>query len=634
MCGICGIFFPAEQSSRTPDRGILESMIAALRQRGPDGTDIYLDTSVGLASSRLAILDLSNRGDQPMVVDGGDYAITFNGEIYNYLELRKDLEQSGVTFSSDSDTEVLLRLYIKHGVSCLDALRGMFAFAIWDRKQKKLFLARDRVGEKPLFYYYRNGMFAFASEIKSLLKIPEVPREISPIGLHYGLHYVTIPPPYSPFKHIHKLRPSEYMIVSNEGITCEKYWKPWTRNVSKITDRHEAAFEVRQCLENTVKIMCRSDVPIAATLSGGLDSSSIVAMMSRNSIPFETYCVSYDNPERDPEFAAARLVATYCNTTHHELTYDNSHLASAAEFIKCFDEPFGTFVPLHAFALSKLIGSRVKVALSGSGGDELFGGYADHRILYELDKNLPSWNAMGKAGIDWIAENSPNPSFKPFWQKFRNVVGLSNSRVLAEFRWLEVQKLCSEIYTPQMNREIGCNDPLALLMESYEECQSKNLFDGFMFQQLFVGSHHSLVHLPDIIGMAHSLEYRSPFLDREMIELAMRIPAEMKVDLHRGDAGGKMVLRDACKNLLPHEILTMPKLPFGSQIPYHTWMVGSWADYIKTRLGSCKLTDTGLFNTELLVARHERACRNGAPQMELDMLWGVAMISQWLEEFF
>lgn len=596
--------------------------------------DVYLDTAVGLGSCRLAIIDLSTKGDQPMVVDGGDYAISFNGEIYNYLELREELERSGVTFTSNSDTEVLLRFYIKNGVSCLEALRGMFAFAIWDKKLKKLFLARDRVGEKPLFYYYRNGMFAFASEIKSLLKIPDVPREINPLGLHYGLHYVTIPPPYSPFKHIHKLRPSEYMIVSEEGISCDRYWKPWTRNAPKITDSHEAAFEVRRCLEDTVRIMCRSDVPIAATLSGGLDSSSIVAMMSRRGIPFETYCVSYDNPERDLEFAAARLVATSCNTTHHELIYDHSHLASAAEFVRCFDEPFGTFVPLHAFVLSRLIGSRVKVAFSGSGGDELFGGYADHRILYELDRNLPFWNKMGKSGIDWIAENSPNPSFKHFWQKCRNVVGLPFNMILAELRWRDVQKICSEMYTSGMHREIRGNDPLDLLVEAFEECQGTNLFEGFMFQQLFVGSHHSIVHLPDMIGMAHSLEYRSPFLDRDMIELAMRIPAELKVDLHRGDAGGKMVLRDACRGLLPQEILTMAKSPFGSQIPYHTWMVGSWADYIRARLGSSKLADTGLFKTDLLVSRHERACRDGAPQLDLDMLWGVAMISQWLEEFF
>jgi asparagine synthase (glutamine-hydrolysing) len=357
-------------------------------------------------------------------------------------------------------------------------------------------------------------------------------------------------------------------------------------------------------------------------------------MMSRRNVPFETYCVSYDNPERDLEFKAARLVAESYNTTHNELTYDHSQLATAAEFIQCFDEPFGTFVPLHAFALSRLIGGRVKVALSGSGGDELFGGYADHRILYELDRNLPAWNKMGKAGVDWLAENSPNPSFKPYWQKCRNIVDLPYNRVLAEFRWNDIKKICSEMYSPRMRREIGETDPLDLLVEAFDECRSTNLFDGFMFQQLFVGSHHSLVHLPDIIGMAHSLEYRSPFLDRDMIELAMRIPAGLKVDLHRGDAGGKMVLREACKGLLPEEILTMPKLPFGSQIPYHSWMVGSWSDYIRTRLGSSKLADTGLFNTTLLVDRHERACRDGAPRQELDMLWGVAMISQWLEEFF
>lgn len=630
MCGICGIYYP--ELSKTPERATIEAMTARLRHRGPDGSGVHIDGPVGLGATRLAIIDLSHRADQPMVLAGGNYVISFNGEIYNHVELRQELEQQGVRFETSSDTEVLLRLYMLRGVACLDVLRGMFAFAIWDRKLGQLFLARDRAGEKPLVYAQWNGMFAFASEIKALLAIPGLPREIDPVGLHYGLHYVNVPAPYSAFRHIRKLRSAEYMIVSQSGVRRERYWSPRIDAASRITSSREAAHEVRRCLEDTVKIICRSDVPIGAMLSGGLDSSGVVSLMGSSGRSFDTFCVSYDHPSRDAEFTAARLVADRYRTRHHELIFREDQLAAAAEAVRSFDEPFATFVPLHATALSRLIGSRVKVAITGNGGDELFGGYADHRTLLRLEQRLPLWNRIGGWGAGRIIERLPLRMLRRSWDKYRAMGAVPRNRLAAELRMAAAAAFCGETYSTAMKAATREVDAFDLFVAAYDEYGGDSLLEGFLVQQLLVGSQHSIVDIPDITGMASSLEYRSPFLDRQMIELAARIPARFKVDPGLGDAGGKMVLREALKDLLPPEVLSMKKAGFGSPIPYRSWMTGEWSGYVRERLASEKLSGAGLFDSRSLLSLHDHA-RLGHPA-PLDLLWGVVMISQWLEEYF
>ncbi len=630
MCGICGIYYT--DGTRTPDRSILEAMASRLRHRGPDGSGIYSDGPVGFGATRLAIIDLSHRADQPMVLDNGAYAVTFNGEIYNYVELRKELEREGVRFDTTSDTEVLLRLYIQRGTRCLDALRGMFAFAIWDRDRQQLFLARDLTGEKPLVYTHRDGMFAFASEIKGLLVIPGLPREIDPVGLHYGLHYVTVPAPYSAFRHIRKLRPAEYMLVSRKGMTQERYWRPRHNASSRITSPREAAHEVRRCLEDTVKVVSRSDVPIGATLSGGLDTGGVVALMGRSGLSFDTFCVSYDHPSRDREFAAARVVADAYRTRHHELVFRQDQLATAADAVRSFDEPFGTFVPLHAMALARLISGHVKVAITGNGGDELFGGYADHRVLLRLEQRLPLWNKLGTWGMGRVIERLPLRSLRRSWEKYRELGVVPLNRLAAELRMEAAKTFCGEIYSDGMKAHTASADPLDLMEEAFDEYGGNCLLEGFLHQQLMVGSQHSIVDIPDITGMAASLEYRAPFLDRNMIELAARIPAALKVDPRLGDAGGKMVLREALSGLLPPELLSMKKSGFGSRIPYRAWMTNDWSVYIRERLNSRKLADTGLFDIRALSTMYDHA-RLGQPA-PLDLLWGIVMVGQWLEEYF
>lgn len=632
MCGICGIYHLSHDRNDTSDDKSVTQMASILKHRGPDEAGVYRNGPITLGAARLSIIDLSPLASQPMAINEGDYVICFNGEIYNYIELRKKLENEGIVFRSVSDTEVLLRLYIQRGIACLDELRGMFAFAIWNRSTQTLFLARDRTGEKPLVFYYRNGIFAFASEIKALLSLPEIPQEIDPIGLHYCLHYVNVPAPYSAFKHIRKLRPAEYMIVSPNGLKTGRYWQPRFKKNNLIKDPREAEFELEKCLAETVKIMCRSDVPLGATLSGGLDSSAVVAMMSREIDTIDSFCVSSQIRGNDPEFNAARLVAEKYHTRHHELPINQDHLVNIRDVIHSFDEPINSFVPLHAHSLAGFISQYVTVALTGNGGDELFGGYIDHHYLYRLDKKLRLWNRLNKSGIGRLASLSPIPGIRKSYKKYADLQKIPLNRIAAEIRLNHAQSFCAEIYSSKMKSITADCDPSLLFIEPFDEYSASNLLDGFLFQQLMVGSQHSIVDIPDITGMTNSLEFRSPFLDVKMIELAMRIPGHMKIRQSRKSSGGKLILRKAMRDHLPHDILFMEKAGFGSSIPYRTWILRDWSEYVEDKLKSPLLNQCGLFNIPKLQQIYDHAWA-GKPA-PLEMLWGIVMISQWLEEFF
>ncbi len=632
MCGICGIYNRSPDGNLPAAEKMVKRMTHTLSHRGPDDMGVYVEGPIALGTARLAVIDLSSSAHQPMVLDDGDHVICFNGEIYNYIELRTELEKAGVTFNSASDTEVLLRLYIQKGIQCLDDLRGMFAFAVWDRTHQTLFLARDRAGEKPLIYYHRNGIFAFASEIKALLELPQVPHDIDPLGIHYGLHYVNVPAPYSAFKHIRKLQPAEYMIVTREGLRSDRYWRLRYNPNTLITNPREAVYELNRCLDQTVKIMCRSDVPIGATLSGGIDSSAVVTAMRQEHGRVDTFCVSHDIHGNDPEFEAARKVAAKYGTRHHELTFHHNHLATVRDVVRSYSEPIASFVPLHAHALAALIHKHVKVALTGSGGDELFGGYLDHRMLQKLDQKLCLWNQLDKYGVERLVKRLPIPGIRKSAQKYRDLRSIPINQIAARLRLRHANKFGDTVYSDKMKSLVGNCDPSGLLVESFDSYGATKILDGFLFQQLMIISQHGMVDIPDTAGMANSLEYRSPFLDVKMMELAMRIPGSMKVRIGRGDSGCKWILRKAMQHRLPKENLSMKKAGFGSAIPYRAWMLTDWAEYVKQKLKSPALEDTGLFNLQQLNNLYDQAW-SGKP-VPLEMLWGVVMIAQWLEEFF
>ncbi|MBU0728715.1 MAG: asparagine synthase (glutamine-hydrolyzing), partial [Proteobacteria bacterium] len=592
-----------------------------------DHQGVWIHGAVGLGTTRLAIIDPTERARQPMVSADGRFAITFNGEIYNYLELREELEQKGYTFRTTSDTEVLLALYITNGRDCLSRLRGMFSFAVWDDMKKRLFLARDRVGEKPLVYYHQNSIFAFASEIRALTALDCIPREVDLDGLHHGLHYLVCPAPYTPFKHIKKLKPGHCITIDSNGISDKRYWQPQFSDARMITSCEEACYEINRCLDETVDLLCRSDVPIGAQLSGGLDSSAVVASMMRKKRKVKTFCVSYDRHAADDEFRAARMVAEQYGTEHHELIFGEEQLASVNDIVKSFAEPFFSFVPMHAFAISEMIGRHCKVALTGSGGDELFGGYGIHRQLLAFNEKWKKMRPFFRAGLHHLVKKSPFSGLKRSAEKYAR----AGNQVTADFRLGPIHSFWKNVYSDSFARGAGSACPAELLLQEYDSWGARDLNEGFLAQQLMVCSQHSIVDIPDIAGMAHSVEYRAPFLDVRMVELAMRIPASMKVNMSAGKAGGKWVVRQAMRDRLPAEIIDKHKSGFGSSIPYQQWFSTRWRSFVEERLSSEILADLGIFDRKKLNDHFNQACNNANGPHEL--LWGVASLSLWLEEF-
>ena len=630
MCGISGIYDLAEKQAGSALLKKVEGMVSRLEHRGPDSRGSRSFGPLALGAARLAILDISDTGNQPMSLEDDRFTIVFNGEIYNYLELRRQLQAEGVDFRSGTDTEVLLRMYMRKGASCLAELRGMFAFAVWDSRKKELFLARDRMGEKPLVYCRMDGFFAFASEIKALLTLPEVGREIDPVGLHYGLHFVNVPPPYSAFKDVRKLPPASCMTVGADGsMTVDRYWRVSYGGVEKIADPRECVRQLGECLDDTVRLMCRSDVPIAATLSGGLDSGAVVSSMSRAVDSFDTFCVSCDRDNADREFEGARRVSEMYSTGHHEVIFEKDDIRSVSEVIASYDEPLTSFVPMHARLLASAIGGKVKVALTGNGGDELFGGYADHRFLQRSDARMRLWRDLDRWGIGRLSGLCPVPGVRRSARKYRDWGRIPPNRFLAEIRTSATRAFCDAVYGDLMRAAAAEHSAARLYEEAFEECGATSLLEGFLYQQLMLLSQHSIVTIPDTSGMAASLEYRSPFLDVRMVELGLRIPAELKVDWRLGEDGGKLVMKEALRDRLPADNVGMKKAGFGSTIPYREWLFTEWSDFMTRKLKSDALGDLGLFSPDGLGSAYERA-RNDT-RVPAELLWGVAMVAEWLE---
>jgi len=372
MCGIGGkLYF---DSARSVNPTLLDRMNAVLAHRGPDDGGVYHDGPIGLAHRRLSIIDLSPAGHQPMSNPSGTLWITFNGEIYNFLELRGELEHDGATFRSKTDTEVILALYERHGAECLRYLRGMFAFAIWDGQTRTLFLARDRLGKKPLYYYQDAKQFLFASEPKGILQDPEVPVEPDLEAIHHYLTYGYIPSPYSAFKGFRKIPPAHYLIIREGRVHLERYWQLRYHPKLQMTEA-ELREELLTRLREAVRLRMISDVPLGAFLSGGIDSSTVVALMSEcSSGPVKTFSIGFEE-ERYNELPYARLVAERYGTDHHEFVVKPEAIKILPELVWHYNEPYADSSAIPTYYLSKMTREHVTVALNGDAGDENFAGY-------------------------------------------------------------------------------------------------------------------------------------------------------------------------------------------------------------------------------------------------------------------
>ncbi|WP_305966987.1 asparagine synthase (glutamine-hydrolyzing) [Marinobacter salsuginis] len=568
MCGLAGFLRTETTPNRDAHRQWLEAMGLAIVHRGPDASGHFLDDSVGLTHRRLSILDLSDSGKQPMKSPSGRYFISFNGEIYNYRSLRKDLEADGYVFRTGTDTEVLLALFEQKGYRCLDELNGMFAFAIWDAEAKQVFLARDRLGEKPLYYYEEGGRFAFASELKSLLKLPFIPRTVRPDSVKDFFAYQYVPDPKTIYKNIHKLPPGHWLV--SDGVRTEQH-QYWDVSFSQVTAKSlsEIEDELYSLIEDSVKLRMVSDVPLGAFLSGGVDSSAIVGLMAGLSDrPVTTCSIGFDS-ERFDEVKYARKVAEQFQTNHHEFTVRENVADNLAQIARFFDEPFSdpSFVP--TFFVSQLARRRVTVALAGDGGDENFAGYSKYYTDYVENRLRKLFPDAVRHGLFPRFAQLAGMINTPMARKAQSLVGtlaLDPDEAFSVTNSFFRRSLWDEVVRDDFRRDTTGYDPADITRNHYRNAGTDDHLSRILYTDIKTYLPGDILVKVDRMSMANSLETRAPLLDYRVVEYAAGIPSALKM---RGKEK-KHILKETFSRLLTKDILYRRKMGFS--VPLADWL--------------------------------------------------------------
>jgi len=567
MCGICGkIYF---DHHRTVDERLLRQMTDVLQHRGPDDSGVFVSGSVGLGHRRLSIIDLSAAGHQPMANEDGALQIVLNGEIYNYKELRPGLEAQGHVFSSQTDTEVILHLYEQEGPACVQRLRGMFAFAVWDSRRQELFLARDRAGKKPLSWAIVDGSLIFASELKSLLKDPALRSEVDPVALHHYLTYQYVPGPQTIFKGVHKLPPAHTLLLRNGDVKIECYWKLSYKDKLQLPKLEDYCDQLRDVFTEAVKIRLRSDVPLGAFLSGGVDSSAAVAIMAQLlDRPVKTFSIGFEEKDFD-ELEYARMVASRYGTEHTEFVVRPEAVKILPTLVYHYDEPYADSSAIPTYYVSKLTREHVTVALNGDGGDESFAGYERYwadvlAARYEHIPHILRESIRQAANLLPYREN--RWSFSRRLRRFLN--GVADEPARRYVRWLCYfsNDMKDDLYTGEFTRAMAAHDSVRLTEDIYARSDAPTLLEKALDADVNMYLPYDLLVKVDIASMANSLEARSPFLDHKVMEFAASLPAHLKL---RGGQG-KFLLKKAFEPMLPREVLYRKKMGFG--VPINRWL--------------------------------------------------------------
>lgn len=594
MCGICG---KLNLDSKPVDDSLLKKMTDCLSHRGPDDEGVYIKNNIGLGHRRLSIIDLSPLAHQPMSNEDGTVWIVYNGEIYNYLELREDLLKKGHTFRSRSDTETIIHLYEDHGVDCLKYLRGMFAFAIWDEKDRSLFLARDRIGKKPLYYWNSYDTFVFASEIKSILQDENFLRKPNYIAIHHYLTYQDVPSPWTAFQGIKKIPPAHYLILKNGHVEVKRYWKLSYLPKHRV-DVKNLKNEILERLKIAVKIRLISDVPLGAFLSGGIDSSATVAMMSEiMSEPVKTFSIGFKEKAYD-ELRYARIVAKKFQTDHTEFIVEPKAFEVIDKLVWHYNEPFADSSAIPTYYVSKLAREYVTVILNGDGGDENFAGYGRY-VANEFSRMIHRFfpTSIAKALLPFVMVlphgNNPNNFFwrlKRFVQEYIKSPELRNAYWLCHF----TTEMKNSMYTDDFSSNVSSVDSFDLLLDKYSDAEADNFLDKTLYADVMMYLPDDLLVKVDVASMANSLEARSPFLDHEFMEFVAKIPAELKLK----GRNTKHILKDTLKGILPDEVLFREKMGFG--VPIDHWFRDELRDMAYDVILSEKAISRGYFRKEAI----------------------------------
>lgn len=626
MCGIAGF---TRFHQPIGDEQMLVRMGEAIRHRGPDADGTHLEEHIGLHHRRLAIIDLSEAGNQPMQSHCGRYVIVFNGEIYNFPELREQQIASGYDFKTRTDTEVILALYATHGTDCLQYLNGMFAFALWDRQTQSLFLARDRVGKKPLYYTWLGDTaqdIAFASELKALLAVNLVERKIRLDALHDFFAYQYVPDPKTIFEGAYKLEPGHFMVVNSEGHHAHQYWDVSfkTRTISEA----DAAVQLKEHIDQATARRMIADVPLGAFLSGGVDSSGIVATMARHSErPITTCAIGFDD-ERFNETQFAQQVADQYTTDHHEFTVHDNVRDTLVDIVKFFDEPFADPSLVPTYFVSKLARDKVTVALAGDGGDEVFAGYEKYSIdaiENRWRQRVPRWvrlnffppcaalladmpiHTLRRAGT-LLDALSKDPALA-FYQ--------SNAQI-TDAQW-------RALANPGIQRQLGDYHPSQQTIDAYERCDGKDHLSKILYTDIKTYLPGDILVKVDRMSMAHSLEVRAPLLDYRLIEFAGMIPPNWKIKNRQK----KYLLKAAFQSDLPDDLLSRKKMGFSP--PLAEWFRGELKSLAEAVLFAEDSTLYDYLNIGYLATtwtEHQNGTRDHS-----GILWSALLLGLWLKEY-
>ncbi len=631
MCGIAGAVWT--DSRLALDAPTLRRMADVLRHRGPDDEGLFLRTlppsetspsiTAGFAHRRLSIIDLSG-GRQPMSNEDDSIHIVFNGEIYNFRALRDRLQRQGHRFRTHSDTEVLIHLYEQEGDDFLEHVNGMFAFALWDEKRRRLLLARDRLGEKPLVYRQERGRLTFASELKALMAVPGMPGEVDPASVDAYLVYQYVPHPRTIYRDIRKLPPAHLAVYENDALQIRPYWNPdFNRELSE-REVSEACDRLRSLLSDSVRIRLESEVPLGAFLSGGIDSTIIVGLMQQySSSPVKTFSIGFPIAEYD-ETGYAKTAAHAFGTEHHEFRVEPDAVQILDRLVWHYDEPFADSSAVPTWYVARETRSHVTVALTGDGGDELFAGYPRYwamRIGQRFDA-LPAAIRRLSAAPWWRA--LPQRRQKSFWSRVRRFAeSLQLSPQRRYLDWIAIFNLArrAELYAPQFHEALDGYDPAAFLEEGYARSSERDIITATTLADLTTYLPCDLMVKVDIASMAHSLETRPPFLDHRVVELAASLPIRAKL---RGRKG-KRILLQAFSDLIPPSILRRGKMGFG--VPLDHWFRGPLSQPAWNVLLDGRTLRRGWFRPEAvrrLLQEHQSGAWNHSHR-----IWALLFFELW-----
>jgi asparagine synthase (glutamine-hydrolysing) len=615
MCGIVGIV--SLEGTPVFEQEVRD-MCMSIAHRGPDDEGFYFGTGVGLGMRRLSIIDVES-GRQPVRNEDGTVWVVFNGEIYNYRELRRELEGCGHVFYTHTDTETIVHLYEEYGTRAVNHLRGMFAFALWDECKRRLFIARDRVGIKPLYYTEMRGRILFASELKSILQVADVDRELSWSAMSHLFTFLSTPPAESIIEGVHKLEPGHFLTaMPGRDPVIERYWD---LKFEPDSGRRVGYFiyRVGELLDESVRLHMESDVPVGAFLSGGIDSSAIVATAAGLSpAPLKTFSIGFNEPEYD-EREYARVVAAEFGTDHRELTLGPDGLDQLEDIAWHLDEPFGDSSAIPTYMVSKLASESVKVVLSGDGGDELFAGY-DKYLVEGRERSRTPLPAFARRALGKISRTMPDGMRG---RNFLRHMSLTGAERYLDACTLFPRDAMKKLFRPDVFELLARYEPWRATAARMESGTGNWLS---ALQSLDMKNYLPLDILTkvDRMSMAHSIETRVPLLDHKLVEFAATIPPEM--NLHNGTT--KYVLKEAMRGILPDGIIDRPK--HGFAVPLGYWFRGRLGAYVRDLLLGESASRRGFFNApyiEELVAQHERG-RN------LDLqLWTLISFELWARVF-